>query len=300
MKRKLAVLLAGIVVVGIAVFMVLSAPQPFDGKVLPAAKPRDLVNGKVMYDAGGCISCHKPAKGAGDASLPSGGAPLVTPVGTFYPPNITGDVKTGIGKWSDLQFINAMMAGISPKGQHYFPAFPFTSYTRMKTFDVLDLKAYLLSLKKVDTSGQKTTNLLAEPILRRGMGLWKKLGFKRNLFVADSSQSASWNRGAYLVAGPGHCNECHTPRNFAMGLDFSRHLAGGPHPEGKGKVPALRGLKNAKRFSSVDDLNSALRFGEILGYEDMSSGGMGDVQTNMSKLPEADTKAIAEYLWSLR
>ena len=85
-----------------------------------------------------------------------------------------------------------------------------------------------------------------------------------------------------------------------MGLDFSRHLKGGPHPEGKGKVPSLRGLKERKRFKSVDDLNSALRFGEILGYEDMSSGGMGDVQTNMSKLPEADSKAIAAYLFSLK
>jgi len=299
LKRKSTVLLAGIAITGSAVFMVLSAPQPFDEKVLPAHKP-DMANGRVIYDAGGCISCHKPAKGAGDVNLPSGGAPLKTPIGTFYPPNITGDANSGIGNWSDLQFVNAMMAGVSPTGQHYFPAFPYTSYARLKITDVLDLKAYLMSLKKVDTKGQKTTHLLAEPVLRRGMGVWKKVSFEQGDFVADTTQTASWNRGAYLVAGAGHCNECHTPRNFAMGLDFSRHLAGGPHPEGKGKVPSLRGLKKRKRFSSVDDLNSALRFGEILGYEDMSSGGMGDVQTNMSKLPEAETKAIAEYLFSLQ
>jgi len=299
MRKKAALLLASACLVGAVAFMVLSAPQPFNGVLPPGYQP-DVANGKVMYDAGGCISCHKPDKGQGDASLPSGGAPLPTPIGVFYPPNITGDKPSGIGDWSDGQFVNAMMAGVSPDGQHYFPAFPFTSYARMKITDVLDLKAYLMSLKNVDASSHKTTSLFGAPLLRRGLGLWKRLNFERSGFVPDKTQTPEIIRGAYLVAGPGHCNECHTPRNISMGLDFSRHLAGGPHPEGKGKVPSLRGLKERKRFSSVDDLNSALRFGEILGYEDMSSGGMGDVQTNMSKLPETDSKAIAAYLFSLK
>jgi len=299
MKKKSAALLLVIAgTIALAGFMVLSAPQSFDG-VVPTGHKRDVANGKIMYDAGGCISCHKPDKGEGDASLPSGGAPLPTPVGVFYPPNITGHKESGIGKWSDEQFVNAMMAGVSPTGKHYFPAFPFTSYARMKVSDVLDLKAYLMSLKSVDASSHKKTSLFGEAILRRGLGLWKRINFDRSGFIADKNRTPELNRGAYLVAGPGHCNECHTPRNISMGLDFSRHLAGGPHPEGKGKVPSLRGLKKRKRFSSVSDLNSALRFGEILGYEDMSSGGMGDVQTNISKLPEADSKAIAAYLWSL-
>ncbi len=298
MKRKTVVLFAGLVVVGTAVGLFLSRPRPLEANVLPQHNV-DLANGKVMYDAGGCISCHKPIKGA-DALLPSGGSQLKTPVGVFYPPNITSDKATGIGGWSDLQFVNAMQRGISPDGRHYFPAFPYTSYAHMKTSDVLDLKAYLMSLKAVETSSNKTTSIFAAPMLRRGMGLWKRFSLDTRVFKFDRSKPKSWNRGAYLVSGAGHCNECHTPRNIVMGLDFSRHLAGGPHPEGKGKVPSLRGLKKRKRFTDVADLNSALRFGEIMGYEDMSSGGMGDVQTNLSKLPEADTKAIAEFLFSLQ
>lgn len=283
---------------GVAIGVFVSRPHPLLQAVIPQ-RVADLENGKHMFDAGGCISCHKPVKGA-KANLPSGGSPLPTPVGTFYPPNITSDKTTGIGNWSDLDFVNAMQRGISPDGRHYFPAFPYTSYAHMKVTDVLDLKAYLMSLAAVDTSANKKTNIFASLLLRRGMGLWKLLSLDTSAFVTDKTQSASWNRGAYLVAGAGHCNECHTPRNLIMGLDFSRRLAGGLHPEGKGKVPSLRGLKARKRFSDIDDLNSALRFGEIMGYEDMSSGGMGDVQSNMSKLPDADTKAIAEYLLSLK
>jgi len=289
--------LGAITAIGVAVGLFLSRPQPLEQNIIPT-HVADLENGKRMFDAGGCLSCHKPAKG-GDGRLPSGGSPLKTPVGTFYPPNITPDKLTGIGNWSDLDFVNAMQRGISPDGQHYFPAFPYTSYVRMKMTDILDLKAYLASFEGVDASANKSTNIFASPVLRRGMGIWKLLNLDPVPVTVEVAQSASWNRGAYLVNGPGHCAECHTPRNITMGLDLSRHLAGGPHPEGKGKVPSLRGLMVRKRFSDVDDLNTALRFGEIMGYEDMSSGGMGQVQSNMAKLPEADTRAIAEYLLSL-
>ncbi len=298
MKKKIATLVAALCVFGAAAFFFISQPQPLDGAVLPA-HTADLKNGEILYNAGGCISCHKPAKGVKQQKLPSGGAPLHTPIGTFYPPNITPDKATGIGSWTQLQFVNAMKRGLSPDGKHYFPAFPYTSYTHMTVGDLLDLHAYLLSLKAVETSSNKQTEIFGAPILRRGVGAWKRLGLNAVTFKPDAKQSARWNRGAYLVSGPGHCNECHTPRNFAMMSDFSKRLAGGPHPEGKGKVPSLVGLIARKKFKNIDDLNSALRYGEILGYEDMSSGGMGDVQTNMSKLPESDTKAIAEYILSL-
>src|SRR5690606_20136943 len=119
-------------------------------------------------------------------------------------------------------------------------------------------------------------------------------------FESDPSQSETWNLGAYLVAGPGHCSECHTPRNFLMIPKAGQWLAGGPHPEGEGKVPSLRDLVGRERYKDAADLDSALRFGEMFGYDKLSSGGMGSVQTNLSKLPEADTKAIAEYLVSLK
>ena len=295
--KKIAVATALSGLLAAAVLLYLARPHPLSASIVPEHR-RDIQNGKVMYHAGGCISCHKPGDKNADPLLPSGGFALKTPVGTFYPPNLTPDELTGIGKWSDIQFVNALMRGISPDNRHYFPAFPYTSYVRMKLTDVLDLKAYLMTLKPVHSPARQP-DMALEPLVRMGMGIWKWIGFDRHPLKADPSRSDSWNRGAYLVAGPGHCNECHTPRNLFMAVDFSRHLQGGPHPEGKGKVPSLRGLKKRKRFSDVDDLNSALRFGEMLGYEDMSSGGMGDVQTNLSNLPEADTRAIAEYLLSL-
>ena len=303
MKKKIAILVAALGVVGAVIFYFISGPNPLDETTIAAqiaSHKVDLKNGQVLYNAGGCISCHRPAKGVKAQNLPSGGAALKTPVGLFFPPNITPDEKTGIGRWSSLQFLNAMKRGLSPEGKHYFPAFPYTSYTHMSVGDLLDLQAYLKTLKPVDASKNKKTSLFGQALLRRGVGVWKRLGLQTNEFKPQPSKSAGWNRGAYLVTGPGHCNECHTPRNFMMVSDFSRMLQGGPHPEGKGKVPSLVGLVKRKKFKDIEDLNSALRFGEIMGYEDISSGGMGEVQTNMSKLPDSDTKAIAEYILSFK
>ena len=141
---------------------------------------------------------------------------------------------------------------------------------------------------------------LGLPIVRFGLGGWKFLGLDETKTVADASQSETWNRGKYLVDGPGHCNECHTPRTLFMTSDTSKYLAGGPHPEGDGMVPSLRDLVGRKKYKDAADLTSALQFGEMMGYSKLSSGGMGKVQTNMSKLPEADVKAIAEYITSLK
>ncbi len=286
MKQALK-FLGGTVIITIAALIYLAKPDPLPQTVIPPHQT-DVKNGQVMYNAGGCISCHKPEKG----NLPSGGSPLKTPIGTFYPPNITPDKSTGIGSWSDLDFINAMQRGISPAGRHYFPAFPYTSYSRMKITDLLDLKAYLMTLKPVVASSRQ----FDKNYLRPALGLWKQLALADN----SSRSSKQQNRGAYLVNGPGHCNECHTRRNIFMITDTGKPLAGAPHIDGKGKVPSLRNLKARKRFSDAKDLNNALRFGEILGYDNFSSGGMGDVQTNMSRLPNKDTMAIAEYLMSLK
>jgi mono/diheme cytochrome c family protein len=147
---------------------------------------------------------------------------------------------------------------------------------------------------------QLPLDLPVEAVMRRGVGLWKLAFFDETPFMPDPERDGVWNAGAYLVSGPGHCAECHTPRNMLLGLDTSRWLAGGPHPEGKGKVPSLRNLQQRNRYKDAADLATALEFGETLGYEDMSSGGMGDVQTNMSKLPADDRTAIATYLMSLK
>ncbi len=283
---------------GLAGFWVLSAPRPIAEAALPQ-HGANAENGKLIYTIGGCHSCHKAAAEGADAELPSGGVALKTPVGTFYPPNITPDKETGIGGWSDIQFVNAMQRGIAPDGTHLIPAFPYTSYARMKVEDVLDLKAYLMSVKPVKAEN-KANDVIAQPLVRRGTGLWKWVGLKTASWQPDPSRSAEWNRGSYLVQGPGHCGECHTPRNVFMASDEAKFLVGGPHPEGKGKVPNLHGLIERGRYKDKADLVLAFQNGELLGYDKMSSGGMGAVQTNLSKLPRADVEAIAEYVTSFK
>lgn len=222
-----------------------------------------------------------------------------TSVGTLYPPNITPDTETGIGGLSDIEFVNAMQKGIGRAGGHLIPAFPYTSYKNMKVEDVLDIKAYLMSLVPVKNP-VPAHDVLALPLVRFGLGGWKFIGLDESKTSAVAAQSESWNRGKYLVEGPGHCAECHTPRTLFMTSDTSRYLAGGPHPEGDGKVPSLIDLVGRGKYKDAPDLVSAFKFGEMMGYGKMSSGGMGKVQTNLSKLPEADLKAIAEYLVSLK
>lgn len=263
------------------------------------AHSANLENGKLIYTVGGCHSCHKPAAEGADGELPSGGTPLKTPIGTFYPPNITPDKDTGIGAWTDIQFVNAMQRGIAPDGTHLIPAFPYTSYARMKAEDVLDLKAYLLSLTPVKVEN-KTNEVIAQPLVRRGIGLWKWVGLDTAPWAANPQQSAEWNLGSYLVDGPGHCGECHTPRNIFMASSTSAYLQGGPHPEGKGKVPNLHGLVERGRYKDKADLVLAFQNGELLGYDKMSSGGMGAVQTNLSKLPQEHVEAIADYVLSFK
>ncbi len=301
--RKIAGAAALLGTAAFALFYVLTMPRPISAAAIPA-HTADLKNGQVLYNAGGCISCHKPPENSGlDASLPSGGSPLVTPAGTFYPPNITPDKATGIGSWSDADFVNAMQRGISPEGEHHIPAFPYTSYAHMTTADILDIKAYLFSLPAVQHENkppEMPLGPLGEWVGRRLMGLWQLAGLNPRVFTPDAQQSAEWNRGAYLVAGPGHCAECHTPRTAIMTSDMSRWLEGGPHPEGKGKVPSLVDLMGRNRYKDVNDLKLALQNGEALGYEKLSSGGMGAVQSNLAKLPDSDVQAIATYLMSLK
>jgi mono/diheme cytochrome c family protein len=282
-----------------AAFFFLSRPRPLDEAALPPHR-RDPANGEVLFHAGSCLYCHKAPSGspAAEKGLPAGGTAFATPVGTFYPGNLTPDPETGIGRWSERDFANAMMRGLAPDGRHYFPAFPYTSYAAMRVEDVLDLRAYLMSLPPVRSPGREPgIPLLA--VVRRGVGLWKLLGLDETPFAPDPARGASWNRGAYLVRAPGHCGECHTPRNWLMIPKRSRDLAGGPHPAGEGTVPSLRSLVGRKRYKDAADLTLALQWGETFGYDKLSSGGMAAIQTNLAKLPPDDLAAIAEYLVTL-
>jgi mono/diheme cytochrome c family protein len=222
-----------------------------------------------------------------------------TPIGTFFPGNLTPDPDTGIGSWTAAEFLDAMTEGVSPDRRHYFPAFPYPSYRLMRVEDLLDLRAYLMSLPPA-RSHRREPDLGMIGLGRRAVGLWKRSAFRRRAFRTDPQRNTAWNRGAYLVHGPGHCGECHTPRNAIMILDDTRPLAGAPHPRGEGHVPSLRDLLDRGRYADVADLTLALQFGETLGYDKLSSGGMAEVQMNLARLSEDDLRAISAYLLSLR
>ena len=292
--RVWQVVLAGIAVLGLAVgaaYWRLSQPLP--DSALPAAYTPDPDNGRIMYFAGGCISCHR-GRGA-YVELPAGGRRLKIPGGDILVPNITPDAETGIGKWRPIDFLNAMRKGLAPDGTHLIPAFPYTSYAWMTTKDILDLFAYLKTLTPV----RNMTPRDSHPLDRFALAFWKWMVLPRKPFRSMPGKSDAWNRGAYLVLGPGHCGECHTPRNAIFIPDRRRWLAGAPHLSEKGHVPSLRGLGKRGRYKDVDDLFMALKHGRAKGYEHVSAGGMGEVQANIAKLPDADIRAIATYLMSL-
>jgi mono/diheme cytochrome c family protein len=296
--KRIAAVLALAAVAVVAALIALTAARP-SGRALPAFHA-DPSRGEVMYHVGGCIGCHKASATSGVTGPPTGSAPFETPVGTFWPGNLTPDPETGLGGWTAEQFVDAMTRGVSPDRRHYFPAFPYTSFRNMRVEDLLDLWAYLQGLEPVHSPGH-TPDMPMPTLARRAVGLWNWLALGEAGFPQDPNRSEAWNRGAYLVNGPGHCGECHTPRNVLMIPDESRKFAGGPHPRGdEGEVPSLLDLEGRGRYSGVSDLTLALQYGETLGYDKLSSGGMAEVQMNLAMVPEEDLRAIAEYLLSLR
>ena len=233
--------LFALAIAGAIVFYLLTMPKTVPASELPAHTP-DVANGEYIFTAGGCAECHaaplakcKDTK-VKDKTRLAGGRCLKTPFGVFNVPNISPDKETGIGNWSTLDFVNAMKRGIGPGGEHLYPAFPYTSYQRMTYEDLIDLKAYLDTLPAVK---QKTPpHELAFPYnIRRGLGLWQLLYVDGKTFTPDTKASDELNRGAYLVEGPGHCGECHSPRNSLGGIIQSQAFAGARNPEGKGKIP---------------------------------------------------------------
>jgi mono/diheme cytochrome c family protein len=190
-----------------------------------------------------------------------------------------------------------MQRGLAPDGRHLYPAFPYTSYARMQPQDVLDLWAYLLSLPPVDS--EVAQHELRFPfMLRRGIGLWKRLHLDPAPVVALAGDDPQLERGRYLVEGAGHCGECHTPRDLTQGLRLDRWLAGAANPEGEGRVPDLSPHADGLGDWSAADIEYYLESGVDPDY-DVVGGSMVAVQENMARLPAADRAAIAAYLKAL-
>lgn len=301
--RKLTLIAAAVALV-CALLWVLTIPATVPAAALPPHTP-DIDNGRTMFNIGGCASCHAtPNKDAEkvDRTRLGGGLALQSPFGTFYVPNISPDPADGIGSWSEADFVTALWKGTSPHGRHLFPAFPYTSYQHMELADVRDLFAYLKTLPPV--SGRARRHDLAFPFnVRRLVGLWKVLYLHGGPFRRDPSQSAQWNRGAYLVNGPGHCAECHSPRNFLGAVVASERFAGGPSPDGKGWVPnitpvGLQHWSNEDIAWSAKDIASFLDDG-MNPAGDFAGGAMVETIRNTSKLDAANRAAIAAYIVSL-
>jgi mono/diheme cytochrome c family protein len=290
--RKLVVSAVIAAALGFGVFWVATSPATVPASALAQRTP-NLDNGKTMFLAGGCASCHATPD-QDDKTRLGGGLGLKSPFGTFYAPNISPDPKDGVGQWTEANFVTALVKGTSPDGQHLYPALPYTSYQRMNLDDVRDLFAYLKTLPAVQA--QSKPHDVPFPFnVRRALGAWKLLFLDGRPFQPDPARSAAWNRGAYLVNGPGHCAECHSPRNFLGGIIDSQRFAGGPDPGGDGWIPNI--TQQELKDWSEKDIADMLETG--MTPDDKVSGAMAEVVRNTAQLSAEDRAAIAAYIKSL-
>lgn len=296
MIRKLAPIALLLALVGGLVFWFVTAPQYLDPKDIAAVASGDVTRGQQIFWEGGCAACHAAVGSKDDERLKLvGGLVLPSPFGNFHVPNISQDAEDGIGTWDFASFANAVQRGVSPQGEHYYPSFPFSSYSRMKLADVSDLYAFMKTLPAV--KGKQPGHELPFPFnIRRLLGGWKFLFFKPHpvaTLAADASDQAK--RGQYLVEGPGHCGECHTPRNLLGSSTLSKWLSGGPNPEGKGVIPNITGGEGGLDSWSDAQIASLLKDGFNPDFDSVG-GSMTAVVANWSHVSDEDRLAVAAYL----
>lgn len=264
-----------------------------------AAPNSSVERGRLLAIAGNCVACHTKPGGRAYA----GGLKFETPFGVLYSTNITPDRATGIGSWSLSQFSAALRSGTRPNGEHLYPVFPYTAYTKLTDGDVSALYAYFKSLKPV--SQRPPANEMRFPFGERALlGPWKSLFFEEARFVRKTDQSAEWNRGAYLVEALGHCSACHSPRNALGAEDADLRMTGGVHAhtdaDGRTRQWAASNLTNSPSGLAawtLDDLTRYLHRG--ISPRAAVFGPMNEVVASLSQLPPADVRAMAVYLKSL-
>lgn len=300
MGRRTKKLLSGLVLLAVAAGALwwLTKPKPWDAAHWEGLGEPDLANGEQVFWAGGCASCHAAPGAEQERRLVlAGGRALKSPFGAFHAPNISPDETAGIGGWTLAEFGNAMTRGVGKHGEHLYPSFPYGSYARMTAADINDLWAYLQTLPK--SANVPPPHDLPFPYnIRMALGGWKLLFFTDAPRVQVDTADAKLARGQYLVEGPGHCGECHTPRNGLGGFEADRWLAGAPNPEGEGRIPDITpGSKNIGSWSE-SDIAYYLETGFTPDF-DSAGGSMVEVQKNMAKLAPSDREAIAAYLKAL-
>ena len=293
MLRKLAIAIAILAGIFAGIFWILTIPKIVSRSEL-GPRSADLENGRILFHAGGCASCHAIPKQE-DKSRLGGGLPLPSAFGTFYAPNISSDPTDGIGQWTEAQFVTALKEGTSPSGEHLYPAFPYTSYRQVAVDDLRDLFAYLKTLPAV--AGRTPDHQLPFPLgFRRGLGIWKLLFLDGGKFRPDPQKSPAFERGAYLVNGAGHCAECHSPRNVLGAVIAGLRFTGGPNPAGRGWVPNI--TQQELKDWSEPDIANLLETGETPEGDRVGSS-MAEVVRSTTQLPAQDRAAIAAYVKSL-
>ncbi len=284
--------------IGLPILLIALTAGTYLFAAVPAPRPAPPVEGDVARGAyvarvAGCIACHTDADGGG--AFLAGGAPIETTFGTFYAPNITPHTTDGIGDWSLSDFMAAMTAGKAPDGRHYFPVFPYAEYTRMTDQDIVDLWAAMQTVPPA--AGRPPNHDIDQPFSNRTLlAVWNTLFLEPGTYEPDPGRSDAWNRGAYIVTGPGHCVACHTPRNVLGARNEELSLTGTRDgPEGD-RVPSITGPSLRATGWSEDDIVFALRFG-LTPDGDSLGGSMGHVVSDSTSwLSDEDLAAIAEYL----
>ena len=292
MSRRALSITAGLALLGFAGFLLLTQPRPGNMDDLQGLTG-DAARGDTVFTAAGCASCHMaPGATEGAQMVLAGGMGFASPFGTFIAPNISPDPVAGIGSWTFQQFACALRDGISPDGQHLFPALPWNAYNKMTGQDLADLWTYLQTLPP--SAEPSRPHEVGFPFnIRRTLGLWKLLFENRDFQMPAATPELE--RGRYIVEALAHCAECHTPRGALGGLDRSRWMAGAPTPDGKGSVP---NITPARLTWSEAEIYAYLTTGFTPDFDSVG-GHMAHVVDNMAKLPEADVRAVVAYLRAL-
>jgi len=262
--------------------------------VPPELRSSDLVTrGRYLTQAADCEVCHTRYGGQQFA----GGRAFKTPFGVLYSPNITADRETGIGAWSDSDFLRAVHEGVARDGTRLYPAFPYESYTLLADDDVLAIKAYLFSLPSAHATAPP--NSLKFPFNQRWlMGIWAALYNPAERFAPHQNRSPEWNRGAYLVEALGHCGDCHTSRNFAQAPDNRRKFGGALTAGWRAYNITPEPVSGIGNWSD-DELIEYLRLGHVSGHGSAGGPMAEEIEASSSRLTAGDLRAIATYLRSV-
>jgi len=272
--------------------LLLSTGSSFAGDAGPQEFTQ-IERGRYLTVLSDCGSCHTVP---GSNQSLAGGRPIETPFGNIVAPNITPDLETGIGSWTDEQFDAAIRKGIRRDGSRLYPAMPYNAYTKMSRDDVLAIRAYLNTVTPVRNA--VVANTLPFPFnIRATMRVWNALYFKEGDYRPDPKKSVEWNRGAFLVDGPGHCGACHTPKTF-LGGDKTEQYLRGSYLQGWSAPDITNDARLGVGNWSREDLVSYLRSGH--NRITAATGPMGEVVTlSTAHMTDPDLNAIATYLKSL-